>query len=481
MRAFLLLAIWTAPIIAAGKDVSISMIYSNAIDQQLPLDVIKKDHWEANPKARFVKLHVYLDEATDLGRVEIDSCDTPFDALSVFGNFDERYVYADPKVPILSSKVHSYVKDKTTILDLSAAPLATRSLTFNFEKNRGVKVCGLRLYGVDQKLLKVSVPELVEGTVVASSTLKPSSAYGPLSLFDSRFEYGWATNGLSTGASLNFTFAKSERMDKMRIWSGYQRSLTHCQENARPKVIRFQADDGTDFLLPCKDSLGSQILEFPKTINVRSLTLTVQEAYPGNTYKDLVISEMRFGFQDKWFSLDPMPKFRIDIERNRADFERAGLGKILDDGYFSEGFYTDGKWKASEFDESASLRLRSDGSFYIQASAPGNKFFALGNYEVKDAKAGKPLSLKIFGLVHWTAVYGDCNGCGRDCNKSSPDDDAATGTQRIFSAYVTLSSNSDGSLQFRKEKGSRIISSLDFLRQDDEVSEISNRHNRIRP
>jgi hypothetical protein len=424
-----------------AKDIWISMIYSNAIQDHLPLEVVSAQHWVANPKARFVKLHVYLDQPQVLSRIEISSCGAPFSGLSVFANFDERFMHMDSTAPVFSGGVKNNTEGATSVLDFKKDMLEVRSLTFNFESNVDVQVCGLKLFDAAGKSLTLQVPEVLPGKATASSTLDPVQAYDPMNLFDSRFEYGWASKGHPKGLALDFDFGSVRKVDKLRIWSGYQRSLTHCQENARPKKLKILTDDGGDFELACADKLGSQILTLPREVSTQHMKIVVLAYYDGKTYPDLVVSEIRFGDKDAWFLLDPLPKFKADIAANRAQFETAGLRSVLDDSFVQNevGQTVEmGDQDIKGRDKDLTLRLRSDGSFYIQAKGESGAFFALGNYEVKKAAVGKALRLRLFGLLHWTEVYGDCNGCGRDCNQ---DDDS--GGQRIFSATFDLSLKDD--------------------------------------
>jgi hypothetical protein len=465
---------------AAGlRAVTVSMVYSNAIEDEHPQQLLRVGHWKANPSARFVKLHAYLDQPVTIQRVEIESCKVPFNGLSLFANFDERYIFADPSAPVLDGKTQYEVKGNAMVFNFGK-PLEVRSLTFNFEQTKGVEICGLKIFAPDGAPVPLKASDVVGGSVEANSVLEPVSAYEPMALFDSRFEYGWATKALTVGAQVAFHFDEAQKIDKLRIWAGYQRSLVHCQENSRPKTLQVDAG-GTRFELGVADQLGSQVLEFPQPVEARDLTLTVTSAYLGKTYRDLVISELRFGDGDRWFGLDPMVKFKRDTVANREAFGQVGLGDVLDDGFVNRGsFYKKvGAEEATDQDLEVRLRLRSDGSFYAQVATPEEKFFSLGNYEVKGSPKGGPIKLRLFGLVHQTAVYGDCNGCGRDCNKAQDDDDDAPG-QYIFSTVVELSRAPDGHLMYKRLSGHFLFDKLDFEREGSESEAfVDQRHRHI--
>ena len=65
-----------------------------------------------------------------------------------------------------------------------------------------------------------------------------------------------------------------------------------------------------------KDQLGAQVVKLPKPFTGKKFKMKVIDSYPGKTYKDLVISELRFYDGKDWFfMLDPLPKMKKDITR----------------------------------------------------------------------------------------------------------------------------------------------------------------------
>ncbi|EMF79882.1 hypothetical protein LEP1GSC188_1853 [Leptospira weilii serovar Topaz str. LT2116] len=78
----------------------------------------------------------------------------------------------------------------------------------------------------------------MEGSVIASDTLSPVSFYDVTNLFDSRYEYAWASDdrkGKGDAVTLDFRFNERQRITKIKIWNGYQRSDQHCYSNGRLK------------------------------------------------------------------------------------------------------------------------------------------------------------------------------------------------------------------------------------------------------
>lgn len=433
IRRILIVLLALLPFAAQGKDAYLSMMYTNALSKDLPFAIYSQGVWAPDPAARFVKLHMYFDEPIYIKGIEIDSCGTLIkDDLSVFFNFDQWLLSLNPK---MEGEVPSalYPKRKGTILVIDGfkKSVEVRSLTFNFEHNSGFKICGIRLLDQAGQPYTVKTPLQVDGTISADSVLDPASAYNPLYLFDSRFEYGWASNKKEKDVSLNINFGEQRHIEKLRIWSGYQRSISHYLSNSRPKHVRLTGDDGYSADITVGDQLGSQLISLPSPFTGKQLNLSVIDSVPGDRYKDLVISEIRFFDGKDWFMIDPAAQLHDTIASNRAAFGQANIARLLNDSYEAE------RDKEDETYVSSKLRLRADGSMYISGNLDDSEYFALGNYEIKEVIPGKGLKLRLFGLYYESEVYGDCNGCGRDCNKSAlPKPDPA---QKIFQEFVTIS------------------------------------------
>lgn len=428
---------------APAKDAYISMMYSNAIDQTSPFELVRSGSWKADPEARYVKLHVYLDEPVPMSAVEVDACDPPAGTLqySLWVNFDEfTFRKHGENEEESEADAPPYPREggysgKTFFARRFPPGTLARSLTFNFESWRGVSLCGLRVYDENGQPYKLHVPSVVAGSATASSTLTPTPAYDVMHLFDSRFEYAWASAGKATDVDLAFAFAEPQRVEKLRLWNGYQRSSTHCAANSRAKWLVVSGDGGYSTMVEVADQLGSQVVTLPQPFVGRELHIHVADAYLGKTYKDLVISELRFWNGSEWLALDSLPMMRAAAKSNRALFDAARLTGVLNQSYFADGSEAGG-FSADE----ATLRLRADGSFYLSGTGASiakdddlKEYFTLGNFEIKTADPAKGLRLRLFGLYYETDAYGDCNGCGRDCNR--PDDRSLA---RIFEEYVTV-------------------------------------------
>lgn len=444
----LLMLLATLASSAFAKDASLSMAYTNALGDELPFNIFSKQSWSPDATARYIKLHLYFDEPIMVKGLEIDSCGTPIDPrLSLFFNFDQWVLHTDPT---LAGEVPRamYLKKQGDLLVLEGfnKSVEVRSLTFNFERSTGFKICGIHLKDPQGETYNIKTPALIAGTVQASSILDPQTAYDPIFLFDSRFEYGWASNKKAKNVNLSFNFDEPRHIEKIRIWNGYQRSVNHCQANSRAKLVKLTGDDGYSEEITIRDILGAQVIALPKPFTGKQLKFEIVDSFLGRAYRDLVISELRFFDGNQWFMLDPTRKLQEGIAANRVQFTQAKISDLLGESYvgYSSGDIT--------------LRMRADGSFYVSGSYYDNlinPYFALGNYEVKSIDAEKGMRLRLFGLYYQSAGYGDCNGCGRDCNKNMETDDGSK--QKIFQEFVTIKPVGNGKFEMTNESGGKIL------------------------
>ncbi len=462
-----LLAALLSPVTGLAKEASLSMIYTTALQDELPYSIFTKGDWSPDPKARYVKLHMYFDEPIMVKGLTIDSCGTKLSTdLSIFFNFDQWILRLDPK---LEGEIPSamYPKERAgkLVFDDFNTAVEVRSLTINFESNSAFRICGIHLKDPQGQTYRIKTPVLVSGTVSASSVLEPRSAYDPVYLFDSRFEYGWASNQREKDVSLSFAFDAPRRIESIRIWNGYQRSITHCYSNSRVKTIKVSGDGDYSAVISVRDILGSQLIKLPQPFEGKQLKFEVVDAFLGKSYKDLVISEIRFFDGKDWFMLDPSRELKNGIAFNRQQFAKAGVAGMLNDSYTADrsGHETRSVMLQEPVDDSyvsTTLRLRTDGSFYMSGYFDNEKdgaaqYFSLGNYEIKAAGPATGLTLRLFGLYYETEEYGDCNGCGRDCNKASAPEGVTQ--QKIFQENLTLKPAKDGKYEVINQSGGKKI------------------------
>jgi len=467
MKKYLQLLIALSVMLASSvyaKDASLSMAYTNALGDELPFAIFAKHSWSPASKARYVKLHLYFDDPIMVQGLEIDTCGSRIDPpISLFFNFDQWVLHADSS---LSGEVPraSYLKVRGDMLILEGfkKSVEVRSLTFNFESNTGFRICGIHIKDPQGETYNIKTPTLVTGSVKASSILDPQTAYDPIFLFDSRFEYGWASNKQAKDVNLSFNFDQPQRVEEIRIWNGYQRSVNHCQANSRAKLVKLTGDDGYNEVITIRDVLGAQVISLPKPFTGKQLKFEIVDSFLGKSYKDLVISELRFFDGKDWFMLDPTHTLQESIAVNRALFAQANAATLLNESFVGEHNFEE---SGVGYSNRAVLRLRADGSFYISGSSSvegsGNDYFALGNYEIKSVDAKKGLRLRLFGLYYQSEEYGDCNGCGRDCNKNVETSDGSI--QKIFQEFVTIKPAEQGKFMLTNESGGKKLPFDKFL------------------
>jgi hypothetical protein len=453
-----------------GKKISVSMVTSTSSSKQLPFVVLQGDKWEAEPDSQYVKVHMYLDEVVPISGVQVESCSKGFtESISVFINFDEFIR-------------RSETGKNNKIAQVSFDPVVSaRSVTINFGKNEGICLASIHLLDNDKKKYKVQVPKVVQAEVTASETSRPYQSYDVMNMFDSRYEYAYASAKGGAGVFFDFKFKESIKIESVKLWNGYQRSDIHCVDNGRVKTLQFEGDDGYNETIQLEDELGSQTIQLPKPYKGKNLKMTVKEIFKGRKYQGFLISELRFFDGKQWILPDPSEASAKIASQNREEFTKSGLVSALNhsleggdhfanetivkvsaDNSSSNGENQSGDDHSEDMQEEEPerslsywiFRFRSDGSFFLEGNTSRDKedsiehqrFFALGNYEVVKSDE-KGMNLKIFGFLRNTKtseeiIYGegDCNGCGRDCNKLGSGSDPNS-VEKIFSEVLEIKKN----------------------------------------
>lgn len=424
--------------------VTVPMATATAMDgDTTPFDALEGRTWSAPVDAQWVKAHFYFAEAVSLERISFSYCgESPPKRIFGFINFDERYVG---------------LKAENGVYSVDFKATDARSLTLNFGAAQGVCLEDFQLFSKGQPVYFVT-PARVAGSVKASSTLSPNAAYEAMNLFDSRMEYAWSSDDVTENVSLDFHFDESHSITGLRLWNGYQRSAVHCWKNARPMDVRFEVLNGEGSAeAVLVDKLGHQEWDFGgDRLTGTDFRLTITKAYPGKSYQDMVISELRFIGEAGDFLIDPNARIAEKAAENKAQFQQAGLGHLLNaslQGEIEQGAKPDTKG-VDRMDAGLVLRLRSDGSFYFNANVfemdynseleTTQQSFGLGNYHVKSVSQDS-VTLRLFGLLRELKeeypMGMDCNGCGRDC---SQDVDESGATASMFSDEVELIAVGEG-------------------------------------
>lgn len=252
----------------------------------------------------------------------------------------------------------------------------------------------------------------VDGSVEASSSLEPIEAYGPDFMFDSRPAFGWADgheNSTGAGESLTFRFDEPQHIERILIWDGYHRSRTHFEHNERASLISFGPEGGTPAEYRLDDTMTPQVVYLDSPLEGSSFTMDFLEVYPGEVYKDLVVSELRFFDGEEWFVIDTGG----GEARKREILQWArncDAGAFIDRQLYADSIryyitnfrsYSD---SSAFHDDMQSLVIRSNGSFIIwKLSEQHNseeRMYADGNWQILDDN-----TIRIFGRLHRLASY----------------------------------------------------------------------------
>jgi len=247
--------------------------------------------------------------------------------------------------------------------------------------------------------VNIITPKLVKGTITASSTLAPALSYGVRNLFDARGEFAWAEGdkGNGIGQSLSILFQDEQTITALEIMNGYQRSEKHFTANTRAKTLLMSDESGKQSSLTLADDQGEQTALLSTPVKGKSIKIQVKDVYPGQAYKDMVISEVKFKNGDNEFILEDNITESLKSELLKKANGNI-LEKVLDRRVANEQI---------DMDElNSSLILRSDYTFvFYQLSKVGvsagnetTETIADGNWEIKELSQDGA-TIRIFGKL----------------------------------------------------------------------------------
>ena len=286
----------------------------------------------------------------------------------------------------------------------SFSPVQPRSVFVRVQSASG-KVClgDLRLL-LKGTPVAISPPRQVPGSLVASSVLAPQDAFLASFLFDSRLDFGWAegAKGPGTGQSFTLTLEAPVELVALDLWNGYQRSEDHFRKNARAKQLAVSVDGGPSVSLAVKDTSGVQRLPLPAPLKGRVWTVRVEGVYPGKSYPDLVLSELRLVDARGPFGLST-PEADTRQQALRTRLAKSPLGKVVDRSWH-------GVCSSTREDSKRRLKLRSQGTFVFYEDAESTEFAGSddsdhrtevfdGAWVMKNGK-GPWVSVELFGRRH---------------------------------------------------------------------------------
>lgn len=132
--------------------------------------------------------------------------------------------------------------------------------------------------------------------VSASSTLPPEGGndYRPQNLVDGDLATCWAegVEGQGEGEWVRLDLGEPTVLSTIEIANGYQKDQRRFEGNPRLKTIRIEYSDGSAQLIQLHDGGGYQTITSPP-IATEWVRLVVQVTYPGTTWQDTSVSEVR--------------------------------------------------------------------------------------------------------------------------------------------------------------------------------------------
>lgn len=275
---------------------------------------------------------------------------------------------------------------------------------YRYPKTLRAVVSEIELFGPGGEKLNIDLLTLKKGSIEASSVLSPAEAYNTEFLFDSRPEFGWAEGAASggTGQKLRFKFDQPVKITKLKLWNGYQRSASHFKKNERLKNLTFGLSGGNQSFLMAKDVQGPQEITLPGPVEGREFTLEVKSVYPGQSYKDLVLSELRFYDGKKWFGLKSGER-QLRKEKLKDRVQGTVLDGLVDRSLYNIYY---GHVNDNAMNGSRSLILRSNSSFvlylkdeeFLAEERVSIEKIADGNWEIVSLDGNKA-RIKIFGKL----------------------------------------------------------------------------------
>lgn len=288
------------------------------------------------------------------------------------------------------------------IVETSSRRLGDQGFGYSSDLPVGISAVSLTTVGGNLKTVPLQVvpPERVSGRIVASSSLMPIEAYHPDFLFDSRPEFGWAdgnTGRTGAGESITFSFDSPRRIEMIKVWNGYHRSPTHFTQNERVARFTFGVQGGTPVSYTMEDSMDPQVVVLESPLEGSTFVMTFQDVHRGQTYRDLVVSEMRFFDGERWFLLETGGS----EARKRSVLEWAAnspAGVFIDRQlrtYVGDEEYAD--WQR--------FILRSNGSFilwkHLGMRDEPESTYADGNWQIIDDR-----TVRIFGRLKRIVQFG---------------------------------------------------------------------------
>lgn len=284
-------------------------------------------------------------------------------------------------------------------LKYAARSVFIKIAAYSEENRPAPRITAIRFFNQEsyepgQQPMELKLPVTLKAKAVTTSTLEPEFAYDVSRLFDSQTDMAWSTNGKKSkgvGESITLSFDDEQSIAGLIIWNGYQRSDVHFRANGRVKGLQVE-----NMSLRLKDTQGPQVVKLPVPITSKNVTLRINDIYPGGSYKDVLVSELRLLTTDGRVLLPlvepPAPKAPQAMEPVQDATYAAFLHQVM---FFDQDYDENEEFYGNDLEcLRSSMRLRGNGSFVIYSDTVNESLTGIieGNWEPLDGQ-----SIRLFG------------------------------------------------------------------------------------
>ncbi|BDD07188.1 hypothetical protein AUTU_46710 (plasmid) [Aureibacter tunicatorum] len=284
----------------------------------------------------------------------------------------------------------------------------------HFSTNDFLSISEIRFYDESKNEYKVILPDLRRAILSASSSLSPEVAYGVDNLVDKKVENAWAesASGLGINETLDFHFDSEVEIDEIRVWNGYQRSKKHFSANGRVKKVAVSIDGETsDTYFLDSDLYGMQSIKLRRNLIGKNVNIQILEASKGNSYDDLVISELQFLKNGKSYEVET--SHEEERVKSNKRLENEVLKQVLDRNInFSTRAIEKEGTTTNTISSYNSILLRSNNTFVMYNRTTEefeddieeyydenlSEMIADGNWELKSLSDDE-VKIRVFGKV----------------------------------------------------------------------------------
>lgn len=352
-------------------------------------------------------------------------------SLFIFSNGQGSYhnqfnnISINQEVSSLFIKIQQTNKDQTrNLTDFEMQETGFEGTVNSFPQNQNTGIENISFFSTATDKLVLQFPTKINGSIQASSTLAPITAYHTNNLFDSHKSSAWVEGSNTSGAGENIIFNtdKNITISKIKIWNGYQRSNKHFKSNCSAKQILFNNE-----IILLEDSEKPQTIQFKQPITSSQFTLNIKNSFDeGKKYQDLAISELVF-FNEKNEPFIINNNNQINNITNNDNIKNI-LNKSIINNLYDADIESSNK----------SLIIRDDFTFvyYLTVSTDSGEesmnqdIVMEGNWEINQEN-GKNVKIKLFGKKHSVSntqqIYGT---------------NSLRENEHIFTDYLNIKNNS---------------------------------------